>query len=60
MQADQYFMVPPWVPTRSHRAIRRAVNTILAIVEEIIRHLRAEIAGGATGAKDLLSLLLEA
>ena len=60
VQADQCFMVPPWVPTRSNRAIRQAVKTILEIVEEIIRDRRAEIANGASGAKDLLALLLEA
>jgi cytochrome P450 len=59
-QADQCFLVPLWVPTRSNRAIRRAVKTILAIVDDIIRERRAEIANGATGRKDLLSVLLEA
>jgi hypothetical protein len=51
VQADQCFMVPPWVPTRSNRTIRRAVESILAIVEEIIRDRRAEIASASTGAK---------
>jgi cytochrome P450 len=37
VQADQCFMVPAWVPTRSNRAIRRAVKAILAIGEGIIR-----------------------
>jgi cytochrome P450 len=60
VQADQCFLIPHWVPTRSNRAIRRAVKTILAIVDDIIRDRRAEIAGGATGKKDLLSVLLEA
>jgi cytochrome P450 len=36
------------------------VKTILAIVEDIIRQRRAEIENGATGRKDLLSVLLEA
>jgi len=59
VQADQCFLVPSWAPTRSNRAIRRAVKTIREILGEIIRERRAEIAGGATG-KDLLSVLLEA
>jgi cytochrome P450 len=60
VQADQCFLVPSWVPTRSNRAIRRAVKAILAMVDDIIRERRAELANGATGRKDLLSLLLEA
>lgn len=60
LQADQCFMVAAWVPTRSNRAIRRAVKAVLAIVESIIRDRRAEIPNRSTGAKDLLALLLEA
>ena len=60
VQADQCFLIPQWVPTRSNRAIRRAVKTILAVVDDIIRERRAEIANGVTGSKDLLSVLLEA
>ncbi len=60
VQADQCFLVPRWVPTRSNRAIRRAVKTILAIVDDIIRERRAALANGDAGSKDLLSVLLEA
>ncbi len=60
VQADQCFLVPSWVPTRSNRAIRRAVKTILTIVDDIIQERGAEVANGATGSKDLLSVLLEA
>ena len=60
VQADQCFLVPFWLPTRSNRAIRRAVKTILAIVDDIIRERRAEIANRAPARKDLLTVLLEA
>ena len=60
VQADQCFLVPHWFPSRSNRAIRRAVKAVLGIVDEIILERRAEIADGATGDKDLLSILLEA
>ncbi len=60
VQADQCFLVPHWFPSRSNRAIRRAVKAVLGIVDEIIPERRAEIADGATGDKDLLSILLEA
>ncbi len=59
VQADQCFLVPHWVPTRSNRAIRRAVKTIRIIVDDIIRERRAEIAQG-NETKDLLSVLLKA
>jgi len=60
VQGNQCFLVPAWVPTRSHRAIHRAVKTIRVIVDEIIRDRRAEIRGGADGGTDLLSVLLRA
>lgn len=57
--ANQCFLVPDWVPTRSHRAIRRAVKTIRAIVDDIVRERREELAHGATGKTDLLTRLLD-
>lgn len=57
--ARQCFLVPHWVPTRSHRAIHGAVKTIRAIVDEIISERREELGHGATGKPDLLSKLLE-
>jgi cytochrome P450 len=57
--ANQCFLLPYWVPTRSHRAIRRAVKTIRAMVDDIVRDRREELAHGATGKTDLLTSLLE-
>ncbi len=58
-QGDQCWLIPAWVPTRSNRAIHRAVETIRVIVDDIICERRAEIAHGNTG-KDLLAVLLQA
>ena len=60
VQGNQCFLVPAWVPTRSNRAIQRAVKTVRVIVDDIIRERRAEISNGPQGKKDLLTVLLEA
>lgn len=58
-QGNQCWLIPAWVPTRSNRAIRRAVDTIHGIVAEIIRERRAELARDAER-RDLLAVLLQA
>ena len=47
VQGNQCFLVPAWVPTRSNRAIHRAVERVRIIVNDIIRERRAEIWTGS-------------
>jgi len=58
--ASQAFLVPSWVPTRNNLRVRRAVRTLHGIVDEIIRHRKAQAAAAGHNPEDLLGILLAA